>query len=300
MSMAMRKADVGEGGDGHLHRGGDAHPDDLLEDGDVKPELLQGHPTAVRRPHEQHEHQHRRDALGQDGGVGHARHAHAEDQHEEKVQGDVERGGQNQEVEGALGVAHGPEDACAHVVEHEAEDAGKVDGEIPPRLGEHLGGRLHEGEHIGGHPYAHGREHHAQQQRHHQGGVDRFLDLVLLFGAVVLGDDHARARGQAHEEADEHVQNGVHRAHGAEGFLAHVVAHHPGVHGVVELLEQVPQQQRHGEPDQEPIHVAPGHVHVPAGEEGFQFDGGGFHRFYWKHAAFLERKAAQKNFIREI
>ena len=98
---------------------------------------------------------------------------------------------------------------------------------------------------------------------------DRVADLLRLLGPVVLGDDHARPGGQAHEEADEHVDDGVHGAHGGEGLLPHVVPHHPGVHGVIELLEQVAEEQRHGKADQQAVYVAAGHVHVPPGEELF-------------------------------
>ena len=240
-------------------------------------QLLHLHPAAVVRPEQHRQDQQGRDPLGKDGGVSHPRHAHVKRQHEDEIQHDVQAGRQDQEVEGPLGVPHRPEDAGTDVVEHEAEDAGKVDGQISLRLGEHLRRRLHESEHQGRHGYADAGEQDAQHGGHGQGRMDRIADLVGLLRPVVLGDDHPRAHGQAHEEADEHVDDGIHGAHGAECFLAHVVAHHPGVHRVIELLEQVPQKQGHGEADQEPVHVAPGHVHIPAGEEGFEFNGDGFH-----------------------
>lgn len=156
-----------------------------------------------------------------------------EGEDEQKIQHDVQRCGQNQEIEGPLGVAHRPEDPCAHVVEHEPEDAGEVDGKIGPGLGEHLRRGLHEPKHQRRHAHADGREQHAQNGGHDQGRIDRVADLFLLLGSVILGDDHARAGGQAHEEADEHVKDRGHGAHGGEGLLPYVVAHHPGVHGVI-------------------------------------------------------------------
>ena len=91
--------------------------------------------------------------------------------------------------------------------------------------------------------------------------VDGLTHLLLLFGAVVLGDDHARAAGQPQKEADQHVDNGGNGAHSGVGLVAHIPAHHPQVHRVVELLKEVPQQQWNGKADQMAHHAALGHIH---------------------------------------
>ncbi len=61
---------------------------------------------------------------------------------------------------------------------------------------------------------------------------------------------------------------GPHGAHGGKRLVADVVAHHPGVHHVVELLEQVARQQRQGKIDEMPRGAALGHVHVIPGAVG--------------------------------
>ncbi len=145
--------------------------------------------------------------LGDDGGVGHALHAHAEFQHEQQIQHRVHHGGHQQEVEGAAGIAHGAEDAGAHVVEQQSHDAGEVDGQIGRLVRSHLRGGLHQAEHQRRHGDAGGGEHHAHQQRQQHGGVDRLVDLFLPAGAVILADDHAGTAGQSQEKADERVDN---------------------------------------------------------------------------------------------
>ena len=66
--------------------------------------------------------------------------------------------------------------------------------------------------------------------------------------AVLLGDDHSGAGGDAHKEAQNQVDHrGRGAAHGAQGVHAHEVAHHQGIHGVVHLLEEGAQGHRQEE-----------------------------------------------------
>lgn len=94
--------------------------------------------------------------------------------------------------------------------------------------------------------------------------MDGFLDLPEPPGTVVLADDHTGTGGQAHEEANEHVHNGTHRAHGGECLVADIVAHHPGIHHVVHLLEHIARQQGQGKGDEVAGDVALGHIHILA------------------------------------
>ena len=70
------------------------------------------------------------------------------------------------------------------------------------------------------------------------------------------------AAGQAHEGADEHIDDGGHGAYGGEGLLADEVAHHPGIHHVVHLLKEVPRQQGQGKQEQVGKDVPLGHVYI--------------------------------------
>ena len=248
-----------------MQGGGDAHGHDLL----------QHRPRHAQRPQLQtdaalgaQQHPHRQQGghrLGDDGGVGHALYAHAELQHEQQVKSGIQHGGHQQEVEGTPGVAHRPEDAGAHVVDQQSHDAGKVDGQVGGLLRRHLRRGLHQAQHQGRHENAGCGEHDAQQERQHHGGVHRLPHLFLPLGAVILADDHARAAGQPQKEADQHVDDGRDGAHGGECLVADEVAHHPCVHHVVQLLEQVAHHQGQGKVDEMLRDAALCHVHVIAG-----------------------------------
>ena len=95
--------------------------------------------------------------------------------------------------------------------------------------------------------------------------MDGLADLFRAVGAVVLADDHAGTAGHPQKEADERIDDGRYRSHGGEGLVADEVAHHPCVHHVVQLLEQIARQQRQGKADEVPRGVALRHVHIVAG-----------------------------------
>lgn len=83
---------------------------------------------------------------------------------------------------------------------------------------------------------------------------------------------NAGAGGQAHEKADQHIDNGAHVAYGRVGVVGGVVAHHPGVNGIVKLLEDIAQQQRKSEGNNMEGDIALGHIHILP---GFPGKGGG-------------------------
>ena len=144
-------------------------------------------------------------------------------------------------------------------------DAGKVDGQVGGLLRRHLRRGLHQAQHQGRHENAGCGEHDAQQERQHHGGVHRLPHLFLPLGAVILADDHARAAGEAKEKADQRIDHRPYRAHGGKRLVADVVAHHPGIHHVVELLKKIAHHQRQGKVDQMLCDAALRHVHVITG-----------------------------------
>ena len=191
-----------------------------------------------------------------------------EPQHEKEVQHRIQPGGYDEEVEGTAAVAHGPENSGTHVVDQQAHDAGEIDGEIGGGLRHDLRRRVHKTQQEGCQSQAQPGKGDAHKKGDHHGGVDGLGDLAVALGTVVLADDHTGAAAQAHEKADQHVDDGPHTAHGGEGLVGHVVAHHPGVHHIIELLEHVARQQGQGKEDQMPGDAAAGHIHVVAGAAG--------------------------------
>ena len=102
--------------------------------------------------------------------------------------------------------------------------------------------------------------------------MNGFFHIFGAVCAVILADDHACAGGKTNEKADEHIDDGTHRAHGGKGLVADIFAHHPGVHHVVKLLKNVAEQQRKGECNDMPGDIAGGHIHIFALSQGILLD----------------------------
>ena len=95
--------------------------------------------------------------------------------------------------------------------------------------------------------------------------MDGFPDLVVPSCAVVLADDHTCTGGKTQEEADEHIDDGADGAHRGVSGVADIVAYHPGVNGVIQLLEQISDEQRNSKGDDMAENIAFGHIYIPAG-----------------------------------
>ena len=181
--------------------------------------------------------------LGQDGGQGRPEHVQVEAHHEEQVQHDVGQARGHEEVEGTAGIAHGPEDAGPHVVDKGGDGAAEIDPQIGEGVAHHVLGGTHEAQDGAGEENAHDVDDDAGGQGQGDARMNGLPQLLTLAGAVVLGDDHGGAGGEAHEEVHQEVDDDRRgAAHGAQGGGAHEVAHDDGVHRVVELLEKGAQQ----------------------------------------------------------
>ena len=59
------------------------------------------------------------------------------------------------------------------------------------------------------------------------------MDLIVLFGPVILGNDNAGAAGQAQENTNQHFDDGTDGPNSGIRFIADKIAHNPCVHCVV-------------------------------------------------------------------
>ena len=110
-----------------------------------------------------------------------------------------------------------------------------------------------------------------QRQRQQQRCVDSPLDAWIGFGPKKLRNQNACSQTHPQKQADQQVDNRPAGAHGGQGLAAHIIAHHSGVHCVIELLKQVAQQQRQGEPDNLFPGRPLGHIHCPHLQTSFCF-----------------------------
>jgi hypothetical protein len=72
-----------------------------------------------------HHHKHRAERKGYHRGPGNARHFPAEHRHEQQVQSDIQHAAEHQIAQRALGIAHSPQYAAAHVEYHQRYGAGE-------------------------------------------------------------------------------------------------------------------------------------------------------------------------------
>ena len=153
------------------------------------------------------EHQPRGDTLGDHRGDGHTLYPHVEHDDEHQVQYHVDDPGQQQKVQGPLGVPHSPENGRAEIVEHHHRHAHKVDAHIQHRLVQHVRRGAHQLQHRPGQGDAREDERHPKGQAGEHRGVHRLRQVLVLAGPVVLGGQHVGAHGEAHKQVDDQVDD---------------------------------------------------------------------------------------------
>ena len=205
--------------------------------------------------------EHAGDELGEDRRPGRARAAHVEIEDEDEVQHDVQRRGEDQEVERAPAVAQRAHDGGGKIIEDRRRDARQDHDEVGIGVLEDVCRRLHPDEDVARQEHRHDRDddRHGQRDPGTVGHVAAQVVLVLRAEALRHGDGKPRARARA--EANDQELQGADGAHRRKGVHAQVLADDDGVHHAVHLLEQVAEdeRQRKGQdvPDRPPV------AHIP-------------------------------------
>ena len=190
--------------DAVLDAGGQTVADDLHQTFLVKADLADLHPVRGIDAQNMQKAQQRADSLGDGGGKCRGAHAKAQRGNEQHIQSNVDKGGEDQIVEGMLAVAHGVENTHENVVHHREDGTAEVEAEILNGLGKHLFGGAHPLEDQRCQGNAHYGEGSACRQTEGNGGVDGFAHGVVILCTEGSGNDHARTHGDAVEEADHH------------------------------------------------------------------------------------------------
>ena len=113
--------------------------------------------------------------------------------------------------------------------------------------GEYIRGCSHPDQDLRGQHNSRKSEHSACGKAEGYGGVDSFLKAFNISGAVISGNHHAGAHGNAVEEA-HHEENEIPRgAYRGQCIAVQEISHDQGVCSVVELLKEIPQKKRESE-----------------------------------------------------
>lgn len=193
-------------------------------------------------------------------GDGRPGHSGLEAQNQGEVQQDVQYGGQGQEVDRRFAVPQGADHSGQQVIQEGGGDAHEDDENIgigvveDVRRGEHRRQDLPAQQ-------AGGRGEHHRENHRQPGGVGH---IAAHFRGLPrphpLGHRDSEAVAHPHTEADHKEVDGAGGAHRRQGRGAQQLAHDHGVHHVVELLEQHPEQGGQGKADNQPHGAAGGQV----------------------------------------
>ena len=77
--------------------------------------------------------------------------------------------------------------------------------------------------------------------------MGRLGNVLVLAGAVVLGDDGAAADGNAHEQVDDQIDDGAVGTDGGQSMAAYIPPHHDDVGGIEQQLQNAGGHQRQRE-----------------------------------------------------
>ena len=85
--------------------------------------------------------------MGQNGSVGYTLHPHVQADDKEQVQSNIQQGRDHQKIEGTIRVAYCTENTRAHIVQHQAQTASKIDGQVGSGFRDGLEISFHQLEH---------------------------------------------------------------------------------------------------------------------------------------------------------
>ena len=121
-----------------LQPGRQADEQDLLQRPGVEGQPPQVQPQCALLPDEHPGHQQRRHGLADNGSQCHARHTHGKADDKDQIQHHVNDTGSGQTVQRALGVAHGPQQRTAEVVQHGHGHSDKIDLQVQGGKADHV------------------------------------------------------------------------------------------------------------------------------------------------------------------
>ena len=239
---------IRHGDDGILDTGGQAEADDIFQAGQIKADLPDVHLVGrVFCPQQVDAAEGGTDTLGDGSRHGSGAHTPLKAAHKQQVQHNIHASGEYQIIQGMTAVAHSVEDTHEDIVHHREDGTAEIVAEIADGLGQHLLGGAHPAQDRGGKGHTRNGQQHAGGEAEGDIRMYGLTHSCIVLRAIVPGDDHARAHGDAVEKAHHHKNQAAGGADRRQGGIPQEPAHHPGIEGIVELLEHIAQKHRQGE-----------------------------------------------------
>ena len=238
---------IGNADDGVLNTGGKTESHDGFQAAGIKPDGPDMHFVCFFGSQQLTETKQRADTLGDGGGQCRCSNPQMEYRHKQQIQYHIHQCGEYQIIQRMAAVAYGVENPHENVEHHGKHGAAEIEAEIEDGQGEYVRRCVHPAQDGGREGNAEDRQKSACHQPQRHIGVDGGGHLPVLLCAEIPGDDDAGAHGQALEKADQHVDQISRGAHRSQSGIAHKFTNHPGIEGIVKLLEHIAQQDRQGE-----------------------------------------------------
>ena len=188
-----------------LQPGRQADEQNLLQRSGVEGQPPQVQPQRALLPDKHSGHQQCGHGLADDGGQCHARHAHGKADDEDQIQHHVDDTGSGQTIQRALGVAHGPQQRTAEVVQHGHGHADKIDLQVQGRKADHVLRAAHQLQQAARGAKAHHRQQNAADQTQRHGSVHRILHAFFILCAKAPGSHHVGAQRKPDKQVDQQV-----------------------------------------------------------------------------------------------
>ena len=248
-----------------LQPGRQANKQDLLQRPGVEGKPPQVQPQCALFPDEHSGHQQCGHGLTDDGSQRHARHTHGKADDKDQIQHHVDDTGSGQTVQRALGVAHGPQQRTAKVVQHGHGHSDKINFKVQRRKVDHILRAAHQLQQAARSAKAHHRQQHAADQAQRYGGVHRVLHALFVPGAKAPGCHHVGTQRKPDEQVDKQVDQRAVGANGGQRRAARKAPYHHNIGGIEQQLQNAGCRQRHGKQDDLLQHGSAGQVCGTAG-----------------------------------
>ena len=198
--------------------------------------------------------------LADDGRQRDAGHAHLEPNDEDQIQDDIDDACRRQTEQRPFGVAHGPQQCRAEVVQHGHGHPEKVNFQVEGGQVNDILRAGHQLQQAPGHKKAHARQQHTADKAQRHRRVDSILHALIVPRAKAAGSHNVGTQREAHKQVDQQVDEGTVGAHRRQSGAARKAAHRHNVCCVEQQLQNAGRRQRERKQDDFLQHRAAGQI----------------------------------------
>ena len=172
------------------------------------------------------------------------------------IQHNIQQRRKADEIKRMLRVAHAPQNRTHRIVPVNKDNACHGNAGIGQGLRERFGRRMHQFHDLAAEqqPYPGDAAGKTKQRRAH--GGNKTAQLVMLFSADVLGDQHLSRTGKAHGDKRHAVHDVPAYRNSGKPHLSQRLPYYDHVRHIVDDLQQMGQEHRHGKTDKLPVYIS--------------------------------------------